>query len=36
MNRGKSRWIEPSLKIMMAANIEKRDFYSALNVSERP
>ena len=35
MTRGKSVWTEPVIKIMMAIRISQRDFYGAINTSER-
>lgn len=35
LTRGKSKWIEPVIKVMMTVKIVERDFYGALNIAER-
>jgi hypothetical protein len=35
LTRGRSKWTEQTIKVMMAAKILERDFYGALNIAER-
>lgn len=35
LTRGKSKWTEPVIRVMMTVKIVERDFYGALNIAER-
>jgi hypothetical protein len=33
LTRGKSKWTEPTIKVIMAIKIRERDFYGAVNIA---